>query len=228
MKHALLAPLVAAVSFATPLVRADYVAPQTTKSEPEVTAEGEEGPAKPGKRRFYVVEVEEEERPTRHFTLTMDPLELLYPAYAFHAEIGAAPEFGIGLIGAFGTANLDHVDPYAGPTTTKFWQLGMQGMYYAQGSFGEGGLQVGAEVLYTHANLDGPVAVGTSSTSGLGAGLVAGPLVGFKIVTRAGFTFNSQIAIGMFAQHQRSSDPNAPSDDRAAVLLGHLLIGWTF
>jgi hypothetical protein len=79
-----------------------------------------------------------------------------------------------------------------------------------------------------HAALEGASALGTGSIGGLAAGFSIGPVLGWKFVTRGGFTVNSQIGVGFRATKQTTGDPAAPKDDRTAVLLGSLAIGWTF
>jgi hypothetical protein len=88
-------------------------------------------------------------------------------------------------------------------------------------------MQVGVEALYMHAAIDGAAILGSGSVGGLAAGFSIGPVLGWKFVTRGGFTVNSQIGIGFRAAKQ-ATDPNAPKDDTSAVLLGSLAIGWTF
>jgi len=209
---------------ATTVASAEYVAPQG-EAEPEVSP----GTPKPGKRKFYLVEVEEVERPKRNVTLTFDPLELLFPIFQMHADFRVGDDFAVGLIGGYGQAKVDALllpnEPL--PPKAPLWQVGAKATYFAQGDF-EGGMHVGLEAVYTHAKLEGRTALGTGSVSGLAAGLIAGPIVGWKLVTKAGFTFDSAIGVGLIAYKQKSSDPDAPKDDRAAVLMSHLLIGWSF
>lgn len=219
----------AAVSLATALASAEYVAPAGGEADPnDPTVEAGSAP-KPGKRKFYVVEVEEVERPKRHVGITFDPLELLFPIFQLHVDVRLSDDFGVGLIGGTGKAKVDYVaiGNEAAPPPASLWQIGAKAVYFAQGDF-EGGLHVGVEALYTHAKLEGRTALGTASVGGLAAGLIVGPVIGWKLVTKAGFTFDSSIGVGMIAQKQKSSDPEAPTDDRSAVLISHLLIGWTF
>ena len=218
-----------AVTTSTSLAVADYVAPKSGEPDPNDPQVEEGATPKPGKRKFYVVEVEEIERPKRNVSITFDPLELLFPIFQMHVDVRIGEDFGIGLIGGYGKAKLDYIAAAneAGPPPAPLWQVGAKAVYYAQGDF-EGGLHVGAEVLFTHAKLEGRTALGTASIGGLAAGLIAGPVIGWKLVTKAGFTFDSSIGVGMIAAKQKSSDPDAPTDDRSAVLISHLLIGWSF
>jgi hypothetical protein len=211
------------------LALADYVAPSGGGEDPNDPEVEPEATPKPGKRKFYVVEVEEVERPKRNVGITFDPLSLLYPIFQMHVDVRLSDDFGIGVIGGYGKAKVDYIaiGNEAAPPPTPLWQIGAKAMYYAQGDF-EGGLHVGVEALYTHAKLEGRTALGTGSIGGLAAGLTVGPFIGWKLVTRAGFTFDSAIGVGMIASKQKSSDPDAPTDDRSAVLISHLLIGWTF
>lgn len=227
LRAAALASSLAAVVPALPrAARADYLPPQKTSEEPVVGGE-ENAPPKPGHRKIYMVEVEEEEPKTRKVSVTLDPLSLLYPMYALHLEVAVAPEFSVGAFGAFGSPKVDTSATYTGSDRASTWQVGAKGIYYAQGNM-DGGIQVGALAVYTHANLDPGAALGTSGATGLGAGFAAGPLLGWKFVTRGGFTIDSEIGIGIFVAKQKASDDTAPKDDRAALLLANLLVGWTF
>jgi hypothetical protein len=218
--------VVAAALFASSVAHADYVPPSNDSEEPEV---GEEPAPKPGKRKFYVVAVEEVERPTRHVTVTFEPLHLFYPIVQIGVEARVADEVGVMIFGGGGSAPVDFVSPpYTGPSKVSVWEVGGQLLYYATGDFGDGGMQVGVEALFMHAALEGASALGTGSIGGLAAGFTVGPLIGWKFVTRGGFTVDSQIGVGFRATKQTTGDPAAPSDDRSAVLLGSLAIGWTF
>jgi hypothetical protein len=165
---------------ATANVRADYQPPQKSEDEePEVDPEG--APPKPGKRKFYVVEVVEEEAPpTRKVTIVFEPLNLLYPIYSGALEVAIAREFGVSVFGGAGKVTTD--TPAGVPNDkASVAQFGVKGVYYAQGDF-DGGLHVGLEALYTNAKLDGPA---TIDSQAMVAGLVVGPLVGWKLVTRS-------------------------------------------
>ncbi len=208
------------------LASADYLPPQKpAPSEGEPVMENE--PPKPGNRKIYVVEVEDEAPKTRAVSVTLDPLSLLYPMYGVHLEIAATPEFSVGPFFAFGSPKVDQSATYVGSDRASTWQLGAKGIYYAQGNM-DGGIQVGVLGQYTHAKLDPGASLGTASTTGPGAGFVAGPLLGWKFVTKGGFTIDSQIAIGIFVAKQKASDDSAAKDDRAALLIANLLVGWTF
>jgi hypothetical protein len=204
---------------------ADYVPPSNGDDEPEV---GEEPAPKPGKRKFYVVEVEEVERPTRHVTVSFEPLHLFYPIVQIGAEVRATDEISIVVFGGSGKAPVLGSDViYTGPDKVNVWEVGGEFRYYATGDFSYGGMHVGAEALFMHASIDGPAILAGGAVGGLAAGFTVGPNLGWKFVTRGGFTVDSSIGIGFRAAKQ-STDPNAPKDDNSAVLLGSLAIGWTF
>ena len=212
------------------MARADYVPPANDDEEPEV---GEEPAPKPGKRKFYVVEVEEVERPKRHVTISFEPLHLFYPIVQLGAEVAIADEFSVSVFGGAGKAPVDFfvgsgvTVPYTGPDKVNVWEVGGELRYYATGDFAFGGMHVGVEALFMHASIDGPAILAGGAVGGLAAGFSVGPNLGWKFVTRGGFTVDSSIGIGFRAAKQ-STDPNAPSDDTSAVLLGSLAIGWTF
>ena len=210
------------------LARAESLPPQKPQEEPDVTEEGATPPPKPGKRKFYVVEVEEVAPPTHKVTVLWEPLQLLYPIVQLGVEVRASDEFSVAVIGGYGSIAVDKNVGYTGPDKIKVFEVGAQAMYYAMGDF-NGGMQVGVEALYMHGTISGPANVGTAGAgSGIALGLAIGPLIGWKIVTKAGFSFVSQIGVGLLAAKQKNDDVNAPKDDRSAILLGNLGIGWSF
>ena len=210
------------------MAHADYVPPAEGDGEPEVAPEGEEAAPKPGKRKFYVVEVEEVERPKRHVTIEFEPLHLLYPIVQFGVEAAVADEFGVLVFGGSGKALVDGTDGlYTGPDKASVWEVGGELRYYATGEFGFGGMHVGLEALFMHATIDGPAILAGGAVGGLAAGFTVGPNLGWKLVTRGGFTVDSSIGVGLRAVKQ-TTDANAPKDDTSAVLLTSLAIGWTF
>ena len=221
--------VVASSTLSTSRASAEYVAPASGGQDPNDPEVAPGTTPKPGKRKFYVVEVEEVERPKRQVGVTFDPFQLLFPIFQMHVDVRINDDFGVGLIGGFGKSKVDYVTVgnEAAPPPAALFQIGAKAVYYAQGDF-EGGLHVGVEALYTHAKLEGRSALNVASIGGLVAGLIVGPVIGWKLVTKAGFTFDSSFGIGLIAQKQKSSDPLAPTDDRSAVLISHLLIGWTF
>lgn len=227
MKRSSFAFAAAALIFSAQNAYADYVPPAAGDGEPDVAPEGEAPAPKPGKRKFYVVEVEDA-RPQRHVSITFEPLHLFYPIVQLGVEARLGDEFGVMVFGGAGSAAVDFVKPpYDGPDKVSVWEAGAQLLYYATGDF-EGGMQVGVEALFQHASLQGASTLGSGSIGGLAPGFSIGPIIGWKFLTRGGFTVDSQIGVGFRASKQTTGDPLAPKDDRSAVLLSSLAIGWSF
>jgi hypothetical protein len=166
-------------------------------------------PAYAAKRRVVIVE-EEDDTPPRHVTLSISPLHLIGPFGELTAEFRAAETIGIAVIGGVGRMPISGAGKGA-----RYWDAGAQFRYYVSGTFDDGGLNVGAEVLYLHAPRD-------ADASGVGANLTASAVIGWKLVTQVGFTIDSQFGVSALLVKQEGGSGNP------LQLLGNLGVGWTF
>lgn len=162
-------------------------------------------------------------KPEHTLSLTLSPLHLLFPLAEATAEYRGGPRLGLAAIGGVGSISVD-----VGSDKSRFFALELGGSvrYYALGSF-QGGLQVGAEVLYVYLAVDDT----TSSVSATGAsdGLSLGPFVGYKWIGRSGFTFDGQagLAIAAYRAHASDGGSAASASDSSLYPLLNVNVGWS-
>jgi hypothetical protein len=230
LRRSLLAAAAIAWIASSARARADGVEPppepEPTAPAPEDGKEGkkeklpEEAPP-PSKHRMRSIPSPDEEPSVRHVSLTWLPIQLLLPMVALAAEVRFSDEASGTIFGGYGTVRVDR-DQTDERDKRSAYQLGAQFHYYVSGAFDLGGVHVGAEVLFVHV-ADSSWKVATTAVV---PGLTVGPFVGFKLVTRSGFTFDSQIGIGIAAATTSGAAPNDP--EQKVSLMGNLGVGWTF
>lgn len=163
--------------------------------------------------------------PKRNVSLTISPLHLIFPIVEATLEVRAHDRFSVA--GTFGIGSVP-VDNGNG-TTTKLaaYEVGGQLRGYATGDF-DGGLELGAQLLYVHVASD-DLQPGYK-VSGTGAGFGVGPFVGYKLMTRGGFTFDAQGGFQYIAVHAEASSQGSTSSgsDSAIKPLLNLRVGWSF
>lgn len=162
----------------------------------------------------------------RTFSLTFSPVHLAFPVFEFTGEYAVSPKFGLAGIGGYGSMELEKTD---GTTITKedapVLELGAQAIYYPWGDF-NGGLQVGAELLWLKIFL--PTEENIEATAN---GVAVGPMAGYKWVTSFGLTFVVQGGYQfLFAQAQAKDDTGteAEASVETGIPLINLNAGWSF
>ncbi len=166
------------------------------------------------------------QRDERGLTVMWAPLRLIIPIaeltgeYRIQDQMGVSVEVGAG-----------HRTLTSGNTDIPGTEVegGAQFRYYVLGSFTHG-MELGAEALYEYVTFDEPLPNGIVAVAA--GGLTLGPFVGYKIVTRIGFTFEAQLGARYLAADppvtgQSGSTPTLAENDKWAPLL-HLNVGWTF
>jgi len=91
--------------------------------------------------------------------------------------------------------------------------------YYVMGSF-RTGLQIGAEAMYVHANVDDP------SVEVRARGLALSPFAGYKWTHRSGFTLDGQLGVSFYTLRADSMSTSASESDIGPLL--NLNVGWSF
>ncbi len=169
----------------------------------------------------------------RRVSITFSPIHLLFPVFELTVEARIAHKLGVAIVAGGGTISSDDVEYDDGSgvrteeITATVWEAGAQVRYYVFGGF-DHGMQLGAEALYVHVSVDD---VGSTNVSGTGEGLGIGPFVGYKIATRAGFTFDGQLGLQYYAVQAEASDDTgeSASDEESAVApMLNLNVGWSF
>lgn len=161
----------------------------------------------------------------RDTSLTISPFHLLGPVVEVTLEVRVSDSVGVAFVAGYGRLNFNATDGEL--RTFTVYELGTSIRYYAVGDF-DGGMQLGAEVLWAHAVLD-------SSTSGsdvgaTGAGVGVGPMIGYKYTADVGFTFDGQVGVQWLAfRGQAASSADTTTADQSSIIpLLNLNIGWSF
>lgn len=158
-------------------------------------------------------------------SLTFSPLHLLSPVFELQVEGRVVPHFGAALIGGVGSIKSERGASGVPAQTFSAYELGAQLVGYPLQPFES--LQLGAELLW--------VKVSTESYNGReitadAGGVAVGPFIGYKLVTRVGFTFFAQGGFQYLVAKADASDNlgNTASDERSAFIpLLNLNVGWT-
>jgi hypothetical protein len=153
-------------------------------------------------------------------SVTLSPLHLVMPMVELTGEYRLADKLGVA--GILGAGSIAVTDAVGTPRFTAF-EVGGQFRYYPLGSFIHG-LQVGAEVLMVY--LSGSV----GAVSATGAGVSAGPFVGYKIASNIGFTFDVQLGPAFMlvgAQASAGGRTESAKESQVGPLL-NINLGWSF
>jgi hypothetical protein len=176
-------------------------------------------------------EEEEDEKPRdgdrQHVSITFSPLHLLLPLFEVQAEIRVVPHFSIAPIFGYGKFKAAAVDRGTSiDAEFDAYELGAQLVGYPLREFSS--LQLGAEFMYIHL---GTETINGQQVSAAAGGAAIGPLVGYKVLTKAGFTFFVQGGFEyVFAKASVSDNgSNSATDEQSTVVpLLNLNLGWSF
>ncbi len=149
-------------------------------------------------------------------SITFSPLHLIQPVFEAQAEVRVLPALGLAGIGGIGRGTHEGI-------TFSVLELGGQIAAYPLDDFRS--LQFGAEVLWIH--VGGEV----GDVKGTGAGTAVGPFVGYKLITRHGFTFFAQGGaqyIFVKAEASNSAGDTAEDSESGFIPLLNLNFGWSF
>ena len=159
-------------------------------------------------------------------SLTFSPLHLLSPVFELQIEARVVPHFGAALIAGVGSIKSERTPSGVPAQNFSAYELGAQVVGYPLQPFES--LQLGAELLWIKVSTEN--FNGQQITADAG-GVAVGPFVGYKLVTRAGFTFFAQGGFEYLVARADASDNlgNTASDERSAFIpLLNLNVGWTF
>lgn len=165
-------------------------------------------------------------QPERTFSLTMSPIHAALSIFEFTGEYAVSPKFGVAGIGGYGGLELDKTD---GTTTTKedipVLELGAQAIYYPWGNF-NGGMQVGAELLWLKLFIPEEENVEVSVN-----GVAIGPMLGYKWVMGFGLTFDVQGGYQFLFAQAKGNDAEGTEVEASTdtgIPLINLNAGWSF
>jgi hypothetical protein len=159
-------------------------------------------------------------------SVTFSPLHLISPVFELHVEGRVVPHLGLAVIGGIGSTSSAATAAGVDKQKFSFYELGTQVVGYPLQPFDS--LQFGAELMWTH--------VSTETFNGepvkANAGAVAlGPLIGYKLLTKVGFTISVQAGFQYVAVKASASDDagnSGTAQQTAFIPLLNLDIGWSF
>jgi hypothetical protein len=158
----------------------------------------------------------------RPVSVTFSPIHLGFPVLEVTAEAAINPKFGVAGILGYGSMSLsngfEEID-------LPVFEIGAQANYYALGDF-DHGMQLGAELLWVKISFDDDDNVSAEAT-----GLAFGPLIGYKVISSAGFTFLLQAGYQKVIVEAEASDNYGNSDEESksdGIPLVNINFGWSF
>ncbi len=163
------------------------------------------------------------EKEDRRVYLSLSPVHLLLGIGELTGEVRVHRKIGVAGIAGFGK-------PKDGLTDTRYtaWELGGQLVTYPIGHF-DHGMQLGVEALY--AGVSGESSFGGQRISASAQGFAVGPMIGYKLATDIGFSFNVQGGVAYFAAAGQASGGGASATSIAAptvLPIVNLNAGWSF
>lgn len=153
--------------------------------------------------------------------LSFSPFHLLFPIVEGTAEVKLHRK--IGVAGIFGAGSMK-----AGGYKFKVWEVGGQFVGYPVGHF-DNGMQLGVEAMYASVTTSDSIDQNTT-LSGVGSGFSIGPMIGYKLATKVGFSFNIQGgAAAVVARAEVSSgSATAKAEQSTIVPILNINVGWSF
>jgi hypothetical protein len=117
----------------------------------------------------------------RDVSVTISPLHLLLPLAELDVEARLGDSLGLAVLGGIGQVSVE--DSLDREQDFAAYELGVRFIGYPLEPFES--LQLGAEVLWVKVSSD---ELQGGSVQGAASGVAAGPFVGYKLITRGGFT----------------------------------------
>jgi hypothetical protein len=180
-------------------------------------------PQQPGRPYYEPPPPPEAKKPERNFSLSISPLHLVLPLVELTGELRVSDHVGLSVIAGYGSLELESNDPDVDETRASVIEVGAQASWYPLRKFES--LVLGAEVLWMHLEAD------VGDITGIGAGVAVGPFVGYKLITRGGFTFLVQGGaqyLAVQAQAEDSAGARQEDEDSHIIPLINLNLGWSF
>ena len=164
----------------------------------------------------------EPEEPAHRASITFSPVHLVFPIVEVTGEFAINDKIGVAAILGYGTVSAKTINE---TYRFKAWEAGAHFNYYALGTF-DHGMQIGAEALYVHVSTDNK----DVDISGAASGLAIGPYIGYKLITRVGFTFEANGGVQYVTMQADATDgtTSASKSKRNFIPLLNLNIGWSF
>lgn len=163
------------------------------------------------------------------FSLLFSPGYLLLPMVKLTGELSVVRHLGVAAFGGIGQSSIDikALDGTSSTFDATTYLVGTQVIGYPVRSFD--GVQVGAQLQYAY--VDGQGKVGETSVAGIGSGFAVGPFLGYKWLTRVGFTVLAQGGVQFLAVRGTGKDESGRTETASDSRIGPLLnldFGWSF
>ncbi|HTM45485.1 MAG TPA: hypothetical protein VL137_11045 [Polyangiaceae bacterium] len=166
------------------------------------------------------------EHDSRHVSLTLSPIHLIFPIVEAQVELLVVPHFSVAAIGGVGSIAAKSNDPVVDGQRFSVQEVGGQIVGYPLREFSS--LQLGAEVLWVHVATK---LLAGQEISGKASGVAFGPFAGYKLITSGGFTFFVQGGFeyeSVTAHATDTTGTNAHDQKSGFIPLLNLNIGWSF
>jgi hypothetical protein len=157
----------------------------------------------------------------RSVTLSFSLARLYFPVFEVSAEARLANHVGLGVLGGIGS-----VTPKDSSISYPAREFGVELLFYPLEAFDS--LVFGGELSLIHISVDETKA----SFTGFGSGTAIGPFVGYKLITKGGFTFFAHLGAQYLSSHAEGKDTSsglsASVDNSQWIPLVDLNLGWSF
>ncbi|MGZ3419081.1 MAG: hypothetical protein ACXVEE_14515 [Polyangiales bacterium] len=171
-----------------------------------IAKEDAEAKAPPAMAPSEATTVSSEHRTSPRVSITIDPLRFFLPAFLVQLRFEKAitSRVSLALAGAYGTLPIQGA---TGPRRTSATMLGAELRGYVVGRVDGFGVFLSAEIAHRNANL---FIDDNFTTRNFVLGLTAGPLIGVKMVTVGGFTFESRVGASYVIDDNRTDNEPHP------------------
>ena len=150
-------------------------------------------------------------------------LLFVYPMIELTGELRVVDHFGVAVLAGYGQSTAE--DSLGEEFSYDIYEVGAQASWYLLKPFR--GLHLGLEFDYMHVPTD---EWGNANRTAVIDVLAVGPLVGYKVVSRGGFTCNIQAGVQYAAaaveERDSSGDTDSTNDSELGLLL-NLGLGWS-
>lgn len=163
--------------------------------------------------------------PSELVTVSISPLHLFIPMLELQVELRLGELFGIAAIGGVGTLTVETSD--GDQLSFPAQEVGGQLVFYPTEAFRN--WQLGVEALLLRVEID--ERIGSDRVTGLGAGLSAGPFLGYKWISDVGFSVFVQGGFTVAVVKSEATNDlgqSATVKENDLLLLLNVNVGWSF
>jgi hypothetical protein len=166
--------------------------------------------------------------PEHSVAITISPFHLFLPVVEIMGEVKLIPKVSGALILGAGSLKVPGTTGIP-DSRARAYEAGLQLVFYPLGDF-EHGMQLGAEALFVDAKGSVKPTNGSAEIAYGGSGLSTGAFLGYKVISKIGFTFNAQLGAAytsVIAEASQKTVTVSAAQSGVNVLL-NLNAGWAF